>query len=108
VYSVHGWGELRSTDYGQTWVRVGLEGMENLVFGTSRNIYSMWGFPVGAGASIDSNLQIGAHPGTGTWVRQGTAGMRFGPAQVAVVNDGTHNILVGAMWNGGIWRYVER
>jgi hypothetical protein len=30
-----------------------------------------------------------------------------GPAQVAVLNDGTHNILVGAMWNSGVWRYVE-
>jgi hypothetical protein len=30
-----------------------------------------------------------------------------GTGQIALVNDGTHNILVGAMYNSGVWRYVE-
>ena len=27
--------------------------------------------------------------------------------QHLMVNDGTHNILLGAMWNAGLWRYIE-
>jgi hypothetical protein len=30
-----------------------------------------------------------------------------GAAYVVVVNNGTNNILVGAMYNAGVWRYIE-
>jgi photosystem II stability/assembly factor-like uncharacterized protein len=108
AYSDLGWGVLRSADYGQTWRQVGLSGNETVVFGTSKNVYSMFGYPIGAGGTTDPSLQTAAQPGTGSWVRPGTpASMTQGPAQVAVLNDGSHNIIVGAMWNGGVWRYVE-
>ena len=108
IYSAHGWGVLRSTDYGQTWSHVGNGGGEAVVVGTSKNIYSMYGYPVGAGGTTNDNFQLGAQPGTGTWVAPGTpAGLTQGPAQISVVNDGAHNILVGAMWNSGVWRYIE-
>jgi hypothetical protein len=68
----------------------------------------MFGYPIGPGGSTDPSFQTAAQPGTGNWVRPGTpSGMTQGPAQVAVVNDGTHGIIVGAMWNSGLWRYVE-
>jgi hypothetical protein len=106
--SALGAGVLRSTDYGQTWTHVGLSFQESIVFGTSKNVYSMFGFPFGPGISANPNLAVAAQPGTGTWVTPGTpVGMVQGPAQVAVVNDGTNNIFVGAMWNSGLWRYVE-
>jgi fibronectin type 3 domain-containing protein len=108
AYSVLGQGVLRSADYGQTWSHVGLANNESVVFGTSKNVYSMFGFPAGAGATYDSALEVAAQPGNGTWVAPGNpAGLTQGAAQLSGVNDGTHNVLLGAMWNAGLWRYVE-
>jgi hypothetical protein len=107
-YSALGAGVLRSRDYGLTWNRFGLGGSEALVFGTSKNVYAMYGFPVGPGGSINPGFQVAAQPGTGTWVAPGTpAGLAQGPAQVGIVNDGAHNVFVGAMFNSGLWRYIE-
>lgn len=107
-YSASGPGVLRSKDYGQTWTHVGLNKNESVVFGTSKNVYSMVGSAIGPGGVVDPSFQVGAQPGTGTWVAPGTApGLTQGPAQVAIVNDGTHNIFLGAMFNAGMWRYVE-
>jgi hypothetical protein len=103
-----GAGVLRSTDYGQTWTHVGLTVTETIVVGTSKNLYSMAGAPVAAGSSVDPAFEVAAQPGTGTWFRVTTAAaLTQGTAQFAVVNNGTNNILLGAMYNGGLWRYVE-
>lgn len=108
VYSTLGWGVLRSTDYGQTWAHVGIAGGQTVVVGTSKNLYAMGGGPIGIGGVLDPGFAIGAQPGTGTWVKPGTpAGLTQGGAQIAVTNDGTHNILVAATWNSGLWRYIE-
>jgi hypothetical protein len=108
VYSGHGWGVLRSRDFGQTWTRTGPEGVKSVVFGTSKNVYAMYGAPIGAGGVLNPAFQVAAQPGTGTWVSPVVpASLVQGPAQVAVTHDGTNSILVGAMWNGGVWRYVE-
>jgi hypothetical protein len=108
-YSALGPGVLRSADYGQTWTHVGTNDPETVVVGTSKNVYSMYGFPVGLSGSVDPAFRVAAQPGTGTWAAPGSpAGLNLeGVAQIAVVNDGTHNILVGAMWNRGVWRYIE-
>lgn len=108
AYSALGWGVLRSRDYGVTWTHVGIDNIQSAVFGTSKNVYGMAGGPVGPGGTISPNFQVAAQPGTGRWVAPGTpAELTQGPGQVVVVNDGTSNILVGAMWNKGIWRYIE-
>jgi hypothetical protein len=108
AYSALGQGVLRSNDYGQTWTHVGLGANEAVVFGTSHNVYAMYGYPVGPGGSNDPAFEVASQPGTGTWVAPGTpAGLTQGSAQIAVVNDGTHNVMVGAMYNSGVWRYVE-
>ena len=108
MYSASGWGLLRSGDYGRTWTHVGLAKNETVVVGTSKNVYGMFGWAIGAGQTMDPAFQLGAQPGTGAWVAPGTpTELTQGAAQIAVVNDGTHNILVGAMWNSGVWRYVE-
>jgi hypothetical protein len=108
VYSVLGTGVLRSTDYGQTWAHEGMTDNESVVFGTVKNVYGMYGSPVGPGGSVNPAFEVASQPGTGTWVEPGTpAGLTQGPAQISVVNDGTHNIFVGAMFNSGVWRYVE-
>jgi hypothetical protein len=108
-YSDLGNGVLRSTDYGQTWTHVGSSAAgEAVVAGTSKNVYSMFGYPIGLGQSTGAAFEIGAQPGTGTWVPPSVpSGMFQGPGQIQVVNDGTHNILVGAMHNAGLWRYIE-
>jgi hypothetical protein len=108
-YSLLGPGVLRSADYGQTWTHVGTNDAETVVVGTSKNVYAMYGFPVGLSGSVDPAFRVATQPGTGTWVAPGTpAALNLeGVAQINVVNDGTHNVLVGAMWNSGVWRYVE-
>jgi hypothetical protein len=108
LYSDLGWGVLRSNDYGQTWTHVGMAFNETVVIGTSKNVYAMFGIPVGPGGVTDPAFEVAFQPGNGTWVSPGTpAGLTQGSAQLSVVNDGTHNILVGAMWNSGVWRYIE-
>jgi hypothetical protein len=108
LYSSLGWGVLRSTDYGQTWTHFGGTGDETVVIGTSKNLYSMFGYPIGIGGTNAPNFEVAAQPGTGTWISPSVpAGLNQGAAQFCVVNDGTHNVIVGAMWNNGLWRYVE-
>jgi hypothetical protein len=102
--SALGVGVLRSADFGQTWTHVGLTSNETVVFGTSKNVYSMFG----STGPADPAFEVAAQPGTGTWVMPGTpAGLTQGSAQVSAVNDGTHNVFLGAMWNAGLWRYIE-
>ncbi len=106
--SILGQGVLRSADYGQTWTHVGLTNSETVVFGTSKNVYSMFGFAAGPGATFDSSFELAAQPGNGTWVAPGTpAGLTQGAAQISGVDDGSNNVLLGAMWNSGLWRYIE-
>jgi fibronectin type 3 domain-containing protein len=107
IDSALGSGVLRSNDYGQTWTHVGLATNESVVVGTSENLYSMSGYPSSSGG-IDSAFEVATQPGTGTWVEPGTpAGITQGTARISVVNDGTHNVLIGAMYNAGVWRYIE-
>jgi fibronectin type 3 domain-containing protein len=106
--SILGQGVLRSADYGQTWTHVGLTNNESVVIGTSKNVYSMFGFPAGPGGTFDSSFELAAEPGNGTWVAPGTpAGLTQGAAHISAVNDGSNNVLIGAMWNSGLWRYIE-
>ncbi len=106
--SALGWGVLRSGDYGQTWTHVGMSNNETVVIGTSKNVYSMYGIPVGPGGSSNPVFELASQPGTGAWIAPGTPNaLSQGAAQMAVVNNGTNNILVGAMWNNGVWQYIE-
>jgi hypothetical protein len=107
VYSALGNGVLRSTDYGQTWAHVGLDGNRNIVFGTSKRVYALDAYSAMLGEVADL-------PGTGTWQAMSTpwsgispSGPIAGTGQAAVTSDGTYAIIVTANWNGGLWRYVE-
>ncbi len=106
--SALGAGVLKSDDYGQTWTHVGKTNAESVVVGTAKNLYSMHGYPIGLSGSTQTSFEIAAQPGTGSWVGSNTpAALNEGISQIAVVNDGTHNILLGAMFNSGVWRYIE-
>jgi hypothetical protein len=108
VYSDLGWGVLRSTDYGQTWLHEGANEQETTVFGTKKNVYAMFGWAPGPGQTVDPSLQVVPVPGTGGWTKPGTPTAMFqGPGQGAVTSDGTHSIIVLSSYNAGLWRYVE-
>jgi hypothetical protein len=108
AYSALGWGVLRSSDYGKTWMHVGSMGNEAIVFGTKKNVYAMNSGAVGLGGTLEPSLELSAQPGTGEWTMPGTPKeMTIGPAQAVVLHDDTHAIVVTANWGAGVWRYVE-
>jgi hypothetical protein len=108
IYSMNWWGVLRSEDYGQTWKDTGLYDNETIVFGTAKNVYSMYGWAIGEGGVVPPSMEVGAQPGTGSWTAVTTpSAMTQGPTQAAVTYDGAHSVIVTANFNGGLWRYVE-
>jgi hypothetical protein len=108
AYSRHGWGVLRSADFGVSWVHVGSTGNQRAVFGTPRRLYSSYSYPVGLGASYSPAFQMAPQPGIAGWTSPTTpAAMREGAAQAAVTSDGTRFYLVTANYGAGLWRYIE-
>jgi hypothetical protein len=99
--STLGSGVLRSGDYGLTWAHVGVTANESIVYGTPKNLYAMFG------QAPNPNFEVASQPGTGVWVMPGTPTALLSAAQFAVVNNGTNNIVMGAMWQSGMWRYIE-
>jgi hypothetical protein len=112
VAGIHGTamgdGVYRSTDLGANFTRV-TQGSGGVVWGTSKNLYVMWGWAC-AGCGINEGgpqYQTAPQPGT-TWIKGSVPdALDWGPNSVATTSDGTHNIMVGAMWATGLWRYVE-
>jgi hypothetical protein len=109
AYSALGWGVLGSADYGQTWTHYGSVSNQTIVFGMTKNVYSMAGGAAGVGVVVDPALEFAPEPGTGTWTSGTTpTAMTQGPGQVAVVSDAMgRSIAVAACFNAGLWRYVE-
>ncbi len=108
AYSAYGWGVVRSADYGVTWAHEGMGEAQTIVVGTPKFVYSMHGGAAGVGQMVDPTLEMAPQPGTGTWTAPGTPmDMTQGPAQAAVTSDKTHEIIVTASWNAGLWRYLE-
>ena len=62
IDSALGNGVLRSTDYGQTWAHVGLVQPEVVVFGTTANVYAMFGAAIGPTGSINPNPEVELNP----------------------------------------------
>lgn len=108
AYASSGFGVIRSTDYGVTWSHVGQTISEGITWGTSGHINAMNSNPAQGNPSFSPAWETAPSPGTGTWSTPATpGGMGNGAAQVSVVNDGTHNIYLGANWGVGLWRYIE-
>jgi len=108
IYSALGWGVLRSTDYGQTWVHAGAGGNAAIAFGTPNNVYAAYGWACGIGCDVAPSLELAPQPGMAGWSSPARAvGMTQGPAQATVVNNGTQSIIVTANWAAGLWRYAE-
>jgi hypothetical protein len=108
VYSAEGWGVLRSSDYGQTWAHVGATTNETVVWGTPKQVYAAYGWADGIGTTDPTNFQVASAQGTSGWTSPTTpAAMIEGPGHVATSFDGAHYVFVGAMWQAGLWMYVE-
>jgi hypothetical protein len=110
IYAAQGWGVSRSTDYGVTWSHVGIANseQETCVWGTAKNVYAGYGWADGLTATDPVDFQLAPQPGLTGWTNPSTpSGLVEGPAEVAVTSDGTHSILVAAMWQAGIWVYIE-
>jgi hypothetical protein len=108
IYSSLGSGVLRSADFGKTWTHVGEAAPEAIVIGSSKHIYTMFGWGPGPGNMVDPQLQVADADGAGSWTTPGTPPeMTQGPGQAAVTSDGTYNIVLVANYNAGLWRYVE-
>ena len=108
VYSSLGSGVLRSSDYGVTWTNEGQNAPEAVVFGTAKNVYAMYGWGIGAGQTVNPTLQVAAQPGSAGWTMPTTPStMSQGPAESAVTSDGTHDVVLIANYNAGLWRFVE-
>jgi hypothetical protein len=100
-------GVYRSTDLGATFTKVTTNTPAAIVWGTPNHVYSMFSWSC-FGCAIDPNFRVGSVNGD-TWTTPGVpAAMLMGTDRVAVTNDGTHYVFVGAMRNAGIWRYVEQ
>ena len=103
-----GAGVLRSTDYGVTWTHLGRQVDTRVIIGTTKGLYSSYGFPSGLNTSLGPNFQLAAQPGTGTWSSPATPpGMMQGASQIATGFDGTHNFLISANYGAGLWLYIE-
>ncbi len=108
AYSDLGWGALRSNDYGQHWTHVGAVRNLTNVAGTPSKVYSMFGWAIGAGQTVDPSLEVAQQQGTGVWTSPGTPStMSQGPAAIATTFDGTHSVILTANYNAGLWFYTE-
>jgi hypothetical protein len=107
-HSELGAGVLRSTDYGETWSRVGVAMDQAVVFDTLKRVYAMYGWACD-GCPLDPALQSAPQPGISGWARMATSpAMAIGPAQAATVFDGTNYIIIlTANWRAGLCRFVE-
>ncbi|HVW30342.1 MAG TPA: hypothetical protein VHC69_33520 [Polyangiaceae bacterium] len=103
-----GEGVYRSTDLGDHFSRV-TQGSGAIVWGSTKNVYAMWGWACASCGLNDGGPQYQTAPYPGdTWTKPALpAGLVWGPNSVATTSDGTHAIYVGSMWATGLWRYVE-
>lgn len=103
-------GIQRSTDSGATWTKLSTpaDKSEGLI-ATSKAIYSTSSFASAGGFQV--NFQAGPRSPTATGRDWKTisipAALTNGWVGAAVVNDGTHAIVVAGCWDAGLWRYVE-
>jgi hypothetical protein len=101
-------GVYRSLDLGENWEKVA-GGQEAVVFGSSKNVYTMYGWACASCTLPGVNYQVAPIPGdSGTWIT-GTVPdeLNWGPNSVATTSDGIHTVFVGSMWATGLWRYIE-
>ena len=101
-------GVYRSTDLGEHWTRVA-EGSGGVVWGSSKNVYAMWGWACSGCGLGEGGPQYQTAPQPGDTWSKGTLPkeLNWGPNSVATTSDGQRTIFVGSMWATGLWRFIE-
>jgi hypothetical protein len=107
-------GIIFSNDYGVTWNWAASKGQfgsfgANVITGTSKNLYAANGAALEISTTASIDFMTSPLPGTGaTWTMgSNPSSWTWGVGNFAVVNDGTHNIVLATTWGSGLWRYVE-
>ncbi|MFV0307698.1 MAG: hypothetical protein ACK5OX_08140 [Desertimonas sp.] len=100
-------GIYRSDDEGETWDLVA-EGYSSAIWGASERRYSAYSWACGD-CEVDAEFRSAPADDDTDWsdAMDQPAAMRIGPAAVAVVDDGDHEVFISANWRDGVWRYVE-
>ena len=99
-------GLYKSADKGQTFTKVTGGGL-SIAWGTSKNVYAMWGWACSK-CDLGASFTVVPLPdGTTVTKPMVPAALKIGANHIVVTSDGTHNIFVGTMWAAGVWRYVE-
>jgi len=85
------------------------QGSGGIVWGSSQNLYAMWGWACSACGLDEGGPQYQTAQQPGDVWSKGTlpAALVWGPNSVATTSDGKRTIFVGSMWATGLWRYVE-
>ncbi len=85
------------------------DGQEAVVWGSEKNVYTMYGWACASCTNKGANYQVAPAPGdVGTWAKvEIPDALNWGPNSVATTTDGTHTIFIGSMWSTGLWRFVE-
>jgi hypothetical protein len=98
-------GLYRSTNNGDSWTKVPNSTDSSVVVATPKRLYTSYGWAWLGGVEP----QLGHVDRSGNnWVADpAPVGMNNGGVAWAVTTDGTRHIVIGANWNGGVWRYVE-
>jgi hypothetical protein len=102
-----GQGVYRSTDAGGSFARVDSgQTPEALVWGTAKNVYAMYAWAC-SGCNLGTQFEAAPQPGSDWATATVPDELVIGPNSVVVTNDGTNFVVVGLMWDQGLWRYVE-
>lgn len=97
-------GIFRSTN-GTSWTRVFSTQGSSTITGTPGMLFSMNAFPVGSN-HYDPQFTTATNPPGTSWAAPSQpSGLDNGAKRLAITCDGSHYIVVGGMWNAGIWRY---
>jgi hypothetical protein len=99
-------GIYRSTDGANSFTKVA-DGAFSVVWGTSKNVYAMWGWAC-ANCDLGANFSSAPLPAGDHWTKQSVpSDLVIGANHMAVTSDGNHQIFVGTLWSTGLWRYLE-
>lgn len=105
-------GVHRSKDGGKTWTQLSTpQGFSEGLVATAKAIYSSASYASDGAVPFAPSLQNGPHDpaakGSAWKAMTAPAAMNNGWVGAAVVNDGTHSIILAGCWDAGLWRFVE-
>jgi hypothetical protein len=98
-----GSGVYKSTNKGATWTQLGGTNATTTIVATATTLYTT---NANNGATT-AQFRHARITNDNTWVNDSSPQAMRGGFDMTVTFDGSHYILLGGMWETGIWRYVE-